>query len=55
MFFLFEFFSTSLSLVGNSGCLVRTAAPRAALPIPISACSICMCSNNGVPASVMDF
>ena len=55
MFFQFEFLSTSLSLVGNSGCLTCPSATRAALPIPISACSICMCSSNGVPASVVDF
>ena len=33
----------------------NTAATRAALPIPIIACRIFMCPNNGVAASVWDF
>ena len=32
-----------------------TAAARAALPIPASVCSIFMCPNNGMAASVWDF
>ena len=32
-----------------------TAAARAALPIPISACSIFLCPDNGMAASVWDF
>ena len=31
-----------------------TAAARAALPIPISVCSIFVCPNNGMAASVRD-
>ena len=31
------------------------AAARAALPIPISVCSISACPNNGKAASVWDF
>ena len=46
--------STSLSLAGNSGRLTRegTAAAKAALLIPISVCSISVCPNNGMAASV---
>ena len=51
--FYFVFvFNTYLSLAGNSG---RTAAAGAALPIPTSACSILVCPNNGMAASVWIF
>ena len=32
-----------------------TAATRAALPIPVSVCSIFMCPNNGMADSIGDF
>ena len=52
-----HFFSTLLSLAGNSGRRTRenTAAARAALPIPIGVCSIFLCPSNGAAASARDF
>ena len=41
-----------VSLVGNSGRLTST---NATLPIPISVCSIFVCPDNGMDASVWDF
>ena len=35
--------------------LPTTAAARATLPIPTSACSISVCQNDGTAASVWDF
>ena len=40
-------FSTLLSLAENSG-LWRSSRESSALPIPVSVCSICVCSNNGI-------
>ena len=58
-FFIFynSFVSTLLSLAGNSGRRTResTADARAALPIAIGVCSIFVCPNNGITASVGDF
>ena len=36
-------------------CTSSAAATRAELPIPISVCSILMCPNSGMAASVWDF
>ena len=53
----YNFFSTLLSLAGNSGRLTResTTAARAALPIPINVCRIFVCPNNDGAASARDF
>ena len=48
--------SPSLPLARDSGCLGKgTAAAGSALPIPISACSISVCPNSGMAASVWRF
>ena len=48
------FVGISLSHVGNSGLLhgYGTAAARAALPVPATVCSIFMCPNTGMAASI---
>ena len=49
---------TSLSLVENSGHLTwvrHSSRKRAVLPIPISVCSVFICPNNGMAASVWNF
>ena len=49
---------TSLSLAENSGHLTwvrHSSCKRAALAIPVSVCSVFLCPNNGMAASVWDF
>ena len=46
--------STSLPLPEISGRLTRVMHSRAALPIPVSVCSIFVCPNNGMAVSVWD-
>ena len=49
---------TSLSLAENSGHLTwvrHSSCKRAALAIPVSVCSVFLCPNNGMAASVGDF
>ena len=51
-------FNTSLIPCGKFGSTylgMATASARAALPTPISVCSIFVCSNTGMTASVRDF
>ena len=66
VFFLLVFINTSEillkyfhdSLVGKSDRVTHRlhwAAARAALPIPASVCSISLCPNNGMAASVWSF
>ena len=56
-FFLFIFYASFIprGKVISPGLVKATAAARAALPIPTSVCSIFVCSNNRMAASVWDF
>ena len=49
------FCNTSFTFFGSPNLGKATAAARAALPIPISMCSIFVCPNNGMAASAWDF
>ena len=58
LFFFLIIYNISLIRCGKFGSLPlgkATAAARAALPIPISVCSIFVCPSDGMNDSVWDF
>ena len=54
-FFFFWYFFVPLMEIRVALLWQGAAAARAALPIPISVCSIFVCPNNGMATSVLDF
>ena len=52
---LFLYFFVPLMEIRVALLWQGTAAARAALPIPISVCSIFVCVNNGMATSVLEF